>query len=195
VNVNENDSKLDPVEGGQVDRVSKLRSQQDRQTLAFLLVRQVTGLLQRTKLHVKVMCQAWHAKNARHTLLDLIDYKNPTMVIVGSRGLTRLKGILLGSTSHYLLQKSSVPVMVARRRLKRPTKRSAHLTPHRARVSLAEAAIDKVGPGRVDKDVEVLRDELQRDEAREAVDLRLAGTDRGLAEEHDDQEGDDDLAP
>jgi len=35
------------------------------------------------------------------------------MVIVGSRGLGKLKGILLGSTSHYLVQKSSVPVMVS----------------------------------------------------------------------------------
>lgn len=79
--------------------------------------------------------------------------------------------------------------MIARRRLKRPAKKSAHLAPHRARVSLAEAAaIDKVGPGRLDKDVEVMRDELNRDEAREAVDLRLAGTDRGQAEEDEDVE-------
>jgi len=192
VNVTENESKLDPADGNHVDRIAKLRSQQDRQTLAFLLVKQVTGLLQRTKLNVKVVCQAWHAKNARHTLLDLIDYRNPMMVIVGSRGLTRLKGILLGSTSHYLIQKSSVPVMVARRRLKRPAKKAAHLSTHRARVSLAEAAIDKVGPGTVDKDVEVLRDELQKDDAaREAVALRLAGTDRGLAEEHEEPDDED----
>jgi len=44
---------------------------------------------------------------------DLIDFLEPTMVIVGSRGLGKLKGILLGSTSHYLVQKSSVPVMVS----------------------------------------------------------------------------------
>ncbi len=76
--------------------------------------------------------------------------------------------------------------MVARRRLKRPARKSAHLAPHRARVSLAEAVIEKVGPGKLDKEVEVMRDELNReDAAREAVDLRLAGTDRGLAEESD----------
>ena len=86
------------------------------------------------------------------------------MLIVGSRGLGNLKGhvlllhhlvsstfqlthdlcpysILLGSTSHYLIQKCSVPVMVARRRLKRPPRRAAHLKAHRARVSLAEAAV------------------------------------------------------
>jgi len=52
--------------------------------------------------------------------------------------------------------------MVTRRRLKRPPKRSAHLTKHRARVSLAEAAgIDRVA-AKVDQDVAVMRDEMQR---------------------------------
>lgn len=34
------------------------------------------------------------------------------MVIVGTRGLKKVKGMLLGSVSNYLLQKSSAPVMV-----------------------------------------------------------------------------------
>lgn len=69
-----------------------------------------TSLLQRTKLHVKVTCQAVHAKNSRHMLIDCIDFLKPNLVIVGSRGLTSLKGTLMGSVSHYLVQKSSVPV-------------------------------------------------------------------------------------
>ncbi|KAF8208887.1 hypothetical protein K438DRAFT_1917246 [Mycena galopus ATCC 62051] len=105
-----------------------------RQGLAYILCRQATGLLQRTKLNVTVVCQAWHAKNARHMLLDIVDYHEPQMLIVGSRGLGQLKGILLGSTSHYLIEKCSVPVMVARRRLKRPPRRSAHLATHRTHV-------------------------------------------------------------
>jgi hypothetical protein len=81
-----------------------------RQGLAYILARQATSLLQRTKLNVTVICQAWHAKNARHMLLgnfgiyifipdgthsllaDVIDYKEPTMLIVGSRGLGQIKG-------------------------------------------------------------------------------------------------------
>jgi hypothetical protein len=79
--------------------------------------------------------------------------------------------------------------MIARRRLKRPAKKSAHLVPHRARVSLAEAAaIDKVGPGRLDRDVEEMREELSRDETRDAADLRLAGTERGRSDEDEDEE-------
>ena len=80
---------VDPPQPNPADRASKLRNQQEvnssfsfiifrthclqRQTLAYILVRQVIGLLQRTKLHVRVICQAWHAKNSRHMLLGMFD--------------------------------------------------------------------------------------------------------------------------
>ncbi|KAL5520162.1 hypothetical protein ACEPAG_1822 [Sanghuangporus baumii] len=186
VSVIENEAKVDPPHPNPADRVSKLRNQQERQTLAYILVRQVIGLLQRTKLHVRVICQAWHAKNSRHMLLDIVDYYEPIMLIVGSRGLGQLKGILLGSTSHYLVQKCSVPVMVARRRLRRPARRSAHLSSHRARVSLAEAAgIERVTP-KVDREVENMRDELERDDRRENRDqIAEAGDDEETEHETD----------
>ncbi|KAG8214884.1 hypothetical protein J3R82DRAFT_10054 [Butyriboletus roseoflavus] len=107
VTVVENENKVDPLIPNPADRATKLRSQQERQGLAYILLRQTTSLLQRTRLHVAVSCQAWHAKNARHMLLDIVDHNKPTMLIVGSRGIGRLKGILLGSTSHYLIQVSS----------------------------------------------------------------------------------------
>ena len=56
------------------------------------LVRQVTSLLQRTRLQITATCQYLHAKNARHMLLDMIDFLEPTMAIVGSRGLGEIKG-------------------------------------------------------------------------------------------------------
>ncbi|KAI0086462.1 hypothetical protein BDY19DRAFT_959970 [Irpex rosettiformis] len=164
ITVVENEDKVDPAIANPSDRMSKLRAQQERQGMAYILVRQATSLLQRTHLHVTISCQAWHAKNARHMLLDIVDYVEPTMLIVGSRGLGNLKGILLGSTSHYLIQKCSVPVMVARRRLKRPPRRSAHLATHHARLSLAEAAgIDRVAT-KVDEDVAAMREQVERDE-------------------------------
>ncbi|KAF8158337.1 hypothetical protein B0H34DRAFT_656780 [Crassisporium funariophilum] len=165
VTVVENEAKVDPAIPNATDRALKVRSQQERQGMAYILVRQVTGLLQRTKLNVTVTCQAWHAKNSRHMLLDIVDHVEPTMLIVGSRGLGQLNGILLGSTSHYLIQKCSVPVMVARRRLKRPPKKSAHLSTQRAHISLAEAGIDRVA-AKVDQDVQVMRDEIQKDDNR-----------------------------
>jgi gamma-glutamyltranspeptidase len=45
-----------------------------------------------------------------------IDFLSPTLTILGSRGRSQLKGVLLGSFSNYLVTKSSVPVMVARKR-------------------------------------------------------------------------------
>jgi hypothetical protein len=53
--------------------------------------------------------------------------------------------------------------MVARRRLKRPAKRAAHLEPHK-RVSLAEAEIDKAGPGKAERDADATRDEIESEE-------------------------------
>ncbi|KAI0822297.1 hypothetical protein BC628DRAFT_1390413 [Trametes gibbosa] len=183
VTVVENESKVDPQIPNPADRATKLRAQQERQALAYILVRQATGLLQRTHLNVSIQCQAWHAKNSRHMLLDIVDFYEPIMLIVGSRGLGNLKGILLGSTSHYLIQKCSVPVMVARRRLKRPPRRAAHLKAHRARVSLAQAAIDRVA-SRVDQDVANMRSEIARDDERRS--------DGGRTDvEDDDPEADD----
>lgn len=52
---------------------------------------------------------------------------------------------------------------MARRRLKRPPRRSANLTKNRVHVSLAEAGIDRVAP-KVDQDVATMRDQIERDE-------------------------------
>jgi hypothetical protein len=45
------------------------------------------------------------------------------MVILGCRGRSAVKNILLGSFSTYLVAKSSCPVMVARKKLKKSRKK------------------------------------------------------------------------
>jgi hypothetical protein len=55
--------------------------------------------------------------------------------------------------------------MVARRRLKRPPKKSAHLSTQRVRVKLAEAVIDRVA-AKVDQDVKTMRDEMEKEDHR-----------------------------
>ncbi|ORY22020.1 hypothetical protein BCR39DRAFT_552317 [Naematelia encephala] len=157
ISVKEDENKVDPKSWSKSDAAKKLQIQKERQTTTLLLVRQVTSLLQRTHLNITITCQFLHAKNARHMLLDLIDFLEPTMVIVGSRGLGKLNSILLGSTSHYLVQKSSVPVMVARRRLQRPLRKTnpADLR-HSPRVSLASASIEKTASSKQeDEDIDV----------------------------------------
>ncbi|KAL7420704.1 hypothetical protein Q5752_004655 [Cryptotrichosporon argae] len=160
ISVMEAEDKVDPKEWNNKDKQRKVLVQKERQTTALLLAKQVTGLLQRTRLNITVTCQALHAKNARHMLLDLIDFLEPTMAIVGSRGLGKLKGILLGSTSHYLVQKSSVPVMVARRRLKRPLRKTnpANLR-HSPRVSLAAASIEKSASSKQEDEIVDIADD------------------------------------
>jgi hypothetical protein len=78
--------------------------------------------------------------------------------------------------------------MVARRRLKRPPKRSAHLAKHRVHVSLAEAGIDRVA-AKVDHAVAVMRDEMQRVDERRGEESA-----RGIEEtgEGEDSEGEGD---
>ncbi|KAJ8587355.1 hypothetical protein M405DRAFT_821720 [Rhizopogon salebrosus TDB-379] len=93
VTVVANEAKVDPTIPNLADRTTRLHSQQEHQGLAYTLIRQVIPLLQRACLNVTVSCQA-------------STYNKPTMLIMGSRVLGQIKGILLGSTSHYLIQVS-----------------------------------------------------------------------------------------
>jgi len=89
-----------------------------------------------------VIVEVLHCKNPKHLITEVIDLVNPTLVILGSRGRSALKGyvcfpwcrqkyealltfsasVILGSFSNYLVTKSSVPVMVARKRLRKQNK-------------------------------------------------------------------------
>lgn len=120
VSVMETDSKLDATDPKHEDKKAHQEHQRIRQSMAVILARRAVAVLQRTRLAVRVSCQALHARNSRHMFIDMIDFFEPTMCVVGSRGLGSLKGVLLGSFSHYCVQKSPVPVMVARKRLKLP---------------------------------------------------------------------------
>jgi hypothetical protein len=60
-------------------------------------------------------------------------------------------------------------------------------------VSLAEAGIDRVAP-KVDQDVAVMRDEIQRDEDRRDSVIIRRDQDRDDIEEEGDGEGDDNEA-
>jgi nucleotide-binding universal stress UspA family protein len=84
-------------------------------------------LLKKTRLEVHVVIEVLHCKSARHVLTDIIDHVSPTLVILGSRGRSALKGVLLGSFSNYIVERSSVPVMVARRKLQKTKNRGLNV--------------------------------------------------------------------
>ncbi|KAI9649053.1 hypothetical protein NHQ30_001620 [Ciborinia camelliae] len=104
------------------DRDSRSKAEQDRFRAVEDITDRVSELLRKTKLQVQVNIEVLHCKNPKHLITEVIDYINPTLVILGSRGRSALKGVILGSFSNYLVTKSSVPVMVARKRLRKHSK-------------------------------------------------------------------------
>ncbi|KAG8531081.1 uncharacterized protein KY384_004438 [Bacidia gigantensis] len=91
--------------------------QQDRMHALDKLVETCVGFLRKTVLQVRVVVEVVHCKDCRHMLTEAIDHIQPTMVIVGSRGRSLVRGTIAGSVSQYLIVKSSVPVMTARKKL------------------------------------------------------------------------------
>lgn len=96
-----------------------------------------------------------------------IDYLEPTLVIVGTRGLDKIKGMLLGSVSNYLIQKSSSPVMVTRRplRVSRTVHRKLSSLNREARTTLAGAQTEKESRGgevEEDKEPEDIHEQVQK---------------------------------
>ncbi|CCU75110.1 hypothetical protein BGHDH14_bgh01839 [Blumeria hordei DH14] len=100
----------------------KNRAEQERYQAVQDITDRVSKLLRKTKLQVKVVIEVIHCKSPKHLITEVIDYISPTLVILGSRGRSALKGVILGSFSNYIVTKSSVPVMVARKRLRKQTK-------------------------------------------------------------------------
>ncbi|XDG06277.1 hypothetical protein ABKA04_005892 [Annulohypoxylon sp. FPYF3050] len=98
------------------------RLQEERDRAVRDITERVSKLLRKTQLQVRVIVEVIHCKNPKHLITEVIDILNPTLVILGSRGRSALKGTLLGSFSNYLVTKSSVPVMVARKRLRKKSK-------------------------------------------------------------------------
>lgn len=52
----------------------------------------IMKLLRKTRLQVRVIVEVVHCRNPRHLITEVIDIVNPTLVILGSRGRSALKG-------------------------------------------------------------------------------------------------------
>lgn len=98
------------------------KAEQERNRAVQDITDRVSQLLRKTRLQVKVVIEVIHCKSPKHLITEVIDFVAPTLVILGSRGRSNLKGVILGSFSNYLVTKSSVPVMVARKRLRKHNK-------------------------------------------------------------------------
>ncbi|KAL7817218.1 hypothetical protein V8C26DRAFT_420591 [Trichoderma gracile] len=103
-------------------RNDRFKAEQERSRAVQQITDKVLRLLRKTRLQVRVIVEVLHCKNPRHLVTEVIDVINPTLVVIGSRGRSALKGVILGSFSNYLVTKSSVPVMVARKKLRKQSK-------------------------------------------------------------------------
>ncbi|EED22393.1 universal stress protein family domain protein [Talaromyces stipitatus ATCC 10500] len=110
-----------------VDSRALSRSEQERLRAIEDISNTCVRLLRKTMLQVRVAVEVIHCKSPKHLLTEAIDGLEPTLVVLGSRGRSALKGVLLGSFSNYLVTKSSVPVMVARKKLKKHTKNTRRI--------------------------------------------------------------------
>ncbi|KAF7559992.1 hypothetical protein G7046_g4170 [Stylonectria norvegica] len=129
-------------------RQERTKADEERRRAVKDITDRVLKLLRKTPLQVRVIVEVLHCKNPKHLITEVIDLINPTLVVIGSRGRSALKGVILGSFSNYLVTKSSVPVMVARKRLRKTSKFKAKDVPQVNNLSnptaksLAQAKID-----------------------------------------------------
>ncbi|KAF2744724.1 hypothetical protein M011DRAFT_408206 [Sporormia fimetaria CBS 119925] len=115
-------SQPNTVSASQSDPQTMGKAEKERYTACVEVSDRCVKLLRRTRLQVRVVVEVFHCKSPKHMITEVIDFLEPTLVILGSRGRSALKGVLLGSFSNYLVTKSSVPVMVARKRLRKHSK-------------------------------------------------------------------------
>jgi len=74
--------------------VGRARSyaEQERYKAVQDITDRVTRLLRKTRLQVRVVIEVIHCKSPKHLICEVIDYISPTLVILGSRGRSALKG-------------------------------------------------------------------------------------------------------
>lgn len=56
------------------------------------ITEKVLRLLRKTQLQVRVVVEVLHCKNPKHLITEVIDLVSPTLVVIGSRGRSALKG-------------------------------------------------------------------------------------------------------
>ena len=70
------------------------KAEQERYRAVQDISERVSKLLRKTKLQVKVVIEVIHCKSPKHLITEVIDYISPTLVILGSRGRSALKGFV-----------------------------------------------------------------------------------------------------
>ena len=73
-------------------RGERSKSDEERHRAVKDITDRVLRLLRKTRLQVRVIVEVLHCKNPKHLITEVIDLVNPTLVVIGSRGRSALKG-------------------------------------------------------------------------------------------------------
>lgn len=73
-------------------RSERTKAEDERERAIQGMTERILRLLRKTKLQVRVVVEVLHCKNPRHLITEVIDLVNPTLVVIGSRGRSALKG-------------------------------------------------------------------------------------------------------
>lgn len=73
-------------------RSGKSRLEEERERAVQDVTNRISKLLRKTQLEVRVIIECIHCKSPKHLITEVIDIVNPTLVILGSRGRSALKG-------------------------------------------------------------------------------------------------------
>lgn len=71
------------------------KAQEERHMAVQDITERVKKFLRKTRLQVRVIVEVLHCKNPKHQILEIIDVVSPTLVILGSRGQSALKGYVI----------------------------------------------------------------------------------------------------
>lgn len=75
------------------------KSEADRYRAVEDITERVSRLLRKTRLQVRVVVEVIHCKSPKHLITEVIDFIDPTLVVLGSRGRSALKGYVCSSCS------------------------------------------------------------------------------------------------
>jgi nucleotide-binding universal stress UspA family protein len=67
-------------------------AEEERHRVAEEITARISRFLRRTKLQVRIVVEVLHCKNPKHLVNEVIDLVKPTLVILGSRGRSAIKG-------------------------------------------------------------------------------------------------------
>lgn len=68
------------------------KAEMERYKVVEAITKKIAYFLRKTKLQVRAVIEVIHCKSPKHLITEVIDFINPTMVVLGSRGRSALKG-------------------------------------------------------------------------------------------------------